>query len=974
MQKTKLNYLLSCLFLFAHFFLLTATSNPPATPVVDGTVVARVWDDQDGNGRQNENINLEGVKVNLLTSSNAIVASATTNSSGLASFANVTPGSYKLEFVRPTDHRFTVQNAANTPEQNDSDAALNNGRTATFSLAAGEVFSDFDAGLWTPGRVEARVWDDRDGNGRQNEGSGANLDGVVVNLLNASNNPVLYPNGHINGGNPVTGVTSGGIALLDYVPADEPFKLEFELPEDHKFTSQNEPGTPESNDSDAALNNGRTGTFSADRGNQLFTQIDAGLWAPGTVIARVWDDRDGNGRQNENSSSNLEGVLVRLLNASNQPIIGPNGPVENETGTDGLATLDYVPADAPFKLEFVLPDDHKFTSQNEPGTPENNDSDAALNNGRTGTFSADRGSQEFTQIDAGLWAPGSVVARVWDDQDGNGRQNEGSGSNLEGVLVRLLNASNQQIVGPNGPVEGETGADGLATLGYVPADAPFKLEFVLPDDHKFTQQNRPGTPEANDSDAALNNGRTAVFSADRGSQAFTQIDAGLWTPGQVVAKVFEDLDGNGRQNEDAGVYGVRVNLLEANNQPVLRPNGSEVFAFTDCGTFEAVLDYVPADRPVKLEFVPASGAVFTQQNRPGTPESNDSDAALNNGRTSVFSADRGNQTLRDVDAGLTDRGDWDDASVATFVWNDVDNIGTQSGFERNNTGIAGVKVTLADRDGNSCICESTDASGIANLPAIAGRQYRLIYELPQDHRFTNKSGPLTSGNNSDADRNSGRTAVFNIGQGENITYIDAGLWAPGSVTTLVWNDIDNLGTQSGFEINNEGIGDVMVHLLESNGAAVINPNTNSAVTAMTDVDGVAVLDYVPADRNLRVSYDLPNADYKFTNKSGPITQGNNSDADRNSGRTGTFSLSKGSESINFVDAGMWAPGTVETLVWNDIDNIGTQSGFEVNNEGISGVTVRLLEANGDPVIDPNDGMPVVATTMANGVATLDYVP
>ncbi|MEL7377669.1 MAG: SdrD B-like domain-containing protein, partial [Bacteroidota bacterium] len=518
---------------------------------------------------------------------------------------------------------FTSRDENGVPETRDSDASESNGRTSTFRASRGnQNFTDWDAGFFTPGQVTTYVWNDLNGDGRQNDNE-TGIEGVEVRLLNANNNVITIPAGEPNAGDDVVATTGpGGVAVLEYAPADIDLKLEFVRPVDHKFTSRDENGVPETRDSDASESNGRTSTFRASQGNQNFTDVDAGLFAPGQVTTYVWNDRNGDGRQNDNEPG-VSGVEVRLLNANNQPIVYPTGhtnagqQVMATTGGNGEALLDYAPADIDIKLEFAKPTDHRFTSRDENGVPDERDSDASESNGRTNVFRATQGSQNFTKWDAGLFVPGTVLTYVWDDRNGDGRQNDNE-PGVSGVDVHLLDANNQPIVYPAGhtnagqQVMATTGGNGEALLDYAPADKDLKLEFDLPEDHRFTGRDENGVPDERDSDASESNGRTSTFRATKGSQEFTKWDAGLWTPGQAVAYVWEDANNDGRQNDnETGIFGMRVNLLEVNNQPVTRPNGSEVFALTECGSFEAVLDYVPANRPVKLEFIPFSNGVFT---------------------------------------------------------------------------------------------------------------------------------------------------------------------------------------------------------------------------------------------------------------------------------------------------------------------------------------------------------------------------
>lgn len=93
------------------------------------------------------------------------------------------------------------------------------------------------------------------------------------------------------------------------------------------------------------------------------------------------------------------------------------------------------------------------------------DSDVNSNNGLTATFQADRGFLTFTTIDAGMWAPGTVNATVWYDQ------NDENGRNL-GVTVELLESNNNLIK------SAVTDANVVATITDVPTDHSLRLRFL----------------------------------------------------------------------------------------------------------------------------------------------------------------------------------------------------------------------------------------------------------------------------------------------------------------------------------------------------------------------------------------------------------------------------------------------------------------------------------------------------------------
>ncbi|MEL7124303.1 MAG: SdrD B-like domain-containing protein, partial [Bacteroidota bacterium] len=202
----------------------------------------------------------------------------------------------------------------------------------------------------------------------------------------------------------------------------------------------------------------------------------------GKIEARVWNDKNDNGLQDNNENGGIAGVTVGLIFADGTPI-----GADQVTGSNGKVTFENVPTDVDLKLIFKLLNDtnfdgYKFTRFKVGGGSNPDNSDAKVNSGETERFKVAAGSTQ-SGIDAGVWAPGTVTARVWNDTDGDGLQGNGENGGIGNVVVKLLDASN----GDAELAENTTGANGQVTFTNVPADRNLRLMFVKPDFHKFTK-------------------------------------------------------------------------------------------------------------------------------------------------------------------------------------------------------------------------------------------------------------------------------------------------------------------------------------------------------------------------------------------------------------------------------------------------------------------------------------------------------
>jgi len=598
-------------------------------------IEARVWNDLNGDGRQNNNETegIPGVEVLLLDASNKNqqLNTRTTDADGKVTFTDVPFNrSLRLEFVNKAGFARTGQNLGGD-ENKDSDARVNNGRTGTFVFNEANNFlvKDQDAGLFKPGTIVATVWDDANGDGRQNNDEDGRIQDVEVLLLDASNkNQELA----------TAATDENGEVTFNNVPTDVDVRLEFMAKEDHARTGQDQTNDVKK-DSDARVNNGRTAKFRLDRGSAVVDTIDAGLYAPGTIVATVWDDANGDGRQNNDEDGRIQGVEVLLLDASNK-----NQELATAaTDENGEVTFNNVPTDVDLRLEFMAKEDHARTGQDQTNDV-TKDSDAQVNNGRTAKFRLDRGSAVVDTIDAGLYAPGTIVATVWDDANGDGRQNNDEDGRIQGVEVLLLDASNknQELA------TAATDENGEVTFNNVPTDVDLRLEFMAKEDHARTGQDQTNDV-TKDSDARVNNGRTAKFRLDRGSAVVDTIDAGLYAPGTLIAMVWLDENGDGKKQktETQGLSGIEIRLLSASD------GNTQLKKHTTDETGTATFNSVPTDVALRLEFGEKSGFAFTLQDE-GSKEEADSDANPANGRTAPFNLTQGSQTILDQDAGYVE--------------------------------------------------------------------------------------------------------------------------------------------------------------------------------------------------------------------------------------------------------------------------------------------------------------------------------
>jgi len=265
-----------------------------------------VWLDVDGNGLQDGGgeTGIPDVVVNLYNTNGVVLATTTTDVSGVYLFTNLMPAFYAVGFEPPTGYQITRRDIG-IDDELDSDPDPLTGLTVTTQLLSAETDLSWDAGLYRPASLGNQVFNDLNYNSVLDDPGEitAAVTGLTVNLYLSDNSFVTS-----------TVTDASGVYLFTNLPPGS-YVVEFLKPTNFLFVTPVQGGDA-TLDSDADQTTGRTPSIVLVSGQEDVTW-DAGIAQFGALGDFVWWDLNNDGLHNENLSFyGLDGVTVRLFRVS----------------------------------------------------------------------------------------------------------------------------------------------------------------------------------------------------------------------------------------------------------------------------------------------------------------------------------------------------------------------------------------------------------------------------------------------------------------------------------------------------------------------------------------------------------------------------------------------------------------------------------------------------------------------------------
>ena len=362
--------------------------------VTTTSISGSTWLDLNGDGvYQGGEVAQSGVTVELLNAAGTtVLATTTTDASGNYTFQNLAPGSYEVEFLKPTGLGFTAQTAGSAGLPGSA-ANATTGITAPITVAAGTPATNVDAGLVIVsggggggvGAFSTHVYLDGNADGAQGAGE-ANLAGVTVALLNST--------GGATGQTAVTDA-NGNVSFAGLVPGT--YEVAVTTPTGDVVKQATNVLTP------ITLSSGQTAA------------AVEGVYAPAAFTTHVYLDGNADGAQSA-GESNLAGVTVALLNATG----GATGKTAVTDANGNVSFAGLVPGT--YEVAVTTPTGDVVKQATNVLTP------ITLTSGQTAAAVE------------GVYAPAAFTTHVFFDTNANKVQDAGD-SNLAGVTVALLNGT-----------------------------------------------------------------------------------------------------------------------------------------------------------------------------------------------------------------------------------------------------------------------------------------------------------------------------------------------------------------------------------------------------------------------------------------------------------------------------------------------------------------------------------------------------
>ena len=563
------------------------TPEPAWQPVETGSGSVRVFAfyDRNSNGLVNEEETaVENVIVCLLTENGDAVTAVTTDKEGIALFANLPDGKYRIKAILPRGWAFNKKGSGEDYASLFKGSVEGEAISDPFSVSAGAT-AKTGISLSRCLHVSGACWFDADGDGLFDDGEQV-LPGIKIEL-----------NGVKNGLHYETLSGEDGTWYIDRV-APAAYNMTAHAPDGMMFTR-------------ASQKNGRrnvlakegtgTGTRRVDLNDKESkdSQYIGFTWA-GQIKGICFLDANYNGLYDEGEAP-MKGVKVTAIKQSKDSEIAVA-----YSGEDGTYVLTGLRGNT-YKMRAVLPQDGSDFTRTVSDPLGNH---FAARPGRRENFWKDfiLADAQQREMNVGVIYPATMTGKVYLDNDFSGTLN-GKEKIVSGYLVKLLDLKGNTVATDKTSVKGK-----YELVDVPPGD--YTLSVTALKDYAFTKYGE-GNVILN-----RNNGEgySETIHLDLGEKK-DGMDIGMIQPGVISGSVFADRNDNGiRDNGENGLTGVTVRLMGDEGEAFraeIGEDGNYLFDAVMPGTY--TLEYILPDNAVFARLT-KGGNTISGEGTTGTSE------------------------------------------------------------------------------------------------------------------------------------------------------------------------------------------------------------------------------------------------------------------------------------------------------------------------------------------------------------------